>query len=97
MPETFTTSREIEYQGKKYQTFTIPDEVLVEHLFAMDAVTGDMKKTSAMMAAMLGVPLPVVGKMGLKDFKSLESKLAPILKEVDDLTGEEGNGEAEAG
>lgn len=91
MTISFKLSKPITHGKDTYTEFTLPEEPLVEHLFAMDAVQGETKKAVALFAAMAGVPLPVLGKMTLGDFGRMSKIMTPIMEQLAADEGDVGN------
>ena len=87
----YTLSKPVEHGGKSYVEVTLPDDVLVEHLFVLDTVKGEQKQNAALMAALVGVPMPAIGKLCVKDYVRLQKMAAPLMKEMQAMQEEMGN------
>lgn len=84
-------TKPIEHGGKTYSELNLPDEVLVEHLFALDAVKGEQKQNAAMMAAIVGVPFQVIGKLPVADYVKLQGLAKPLMDQMQELQDDVGN------
>lgn len=82
----FKPSEPLEYAGKTYAELTFK-RPKVGHMVAMDAVTGDMEKSMAFLAAMAGVPLPVLLELDLEEIDRLNSELEPMTGSLFDKGG----------
>ena len=66
-PVTIELSKPIEHNGKTIASLTLK-EMTVADLCAADLVEGPTKKSAALLAAMAGVPLPLILNLPIADY-----------------------------
>lgn len=75
---TFTPSTPVSYNGKDYPVITVR-KMKAKDLVAADLVTGDTRKSFAILASMSDVPLGVVEELDVDDFEKLSEVAAPFM------------------
>lgn len=69
-------------EGDAQQTFkelTFSRQMKGKDLLAMDAVSGELRKSFALYASMAGVPIFVFEEMGVDDFSDMALAVAPLM------------------
>jgi hypothetical protein len=75
---TFTPTEPITYNDKVYPALTLR-KMKAKDLVAGDLVTGDMRKSFAILASMASVPIGVVEELDIDDFERLSEVAAPLM------------------
>ena len=77
----------ITINGETYKELTFR-EAEVDDFVAAEKFSGDMNYTKALLAGMAEVPVPVLGKMKMREMKSLMVKVAPLMGNEEGLPAE---------
>jgi len=64
---------------KTYKELTFKRKMKGRDLLAMDAVSGEMRKSFALFASMADVPIAVFDEMDVDDFALCASEVAPLM------------------
>lgn len=83
---TAILKKPVEHAGVTYSEFTFR-ELLTGDVAVADSQDGDFNKTLAMLASMAGVPLPVMKKLTMADFKQISECAAPLMGEFAEVAG----------
>ena len=75
---TFTPTEPITYNDKAYPALTLR-KMKARDLVAADLITGETRKSFAIIASMAGVPIGVVEDLDIDDFERLSEVAAPLM------------------
>ena len=78
MSVTFTPSEPITFNDKAYPVLTLR-KMKAKDLVAADLVSGDTRKSFAIVASMAGVPIGVVEELDIDDFEKLSEVATPLM------------------
>jgi hypothetical protein len=75
---TFTPTEPITYNDKTYPALTLR-KMKAKDLVAADLVTGETRKSFAIIASMADVPIGVIEDLDIDDFERLSEVAAPLM------------------
>lgn len=75
---TFTPTEPVTYNDKPYPALTLR-KMKAKDLVAGDLVTGETRKSFAIIASMAGVPIGVIEEMDVDDFERLSEAAMPLM------------------
>ena len=75
---TFTPESPVTFNDKLYPVLTLR-KMKAKDLVAGDLVTGESRRTFAILASMAGVPIGVVEELDIDDFERLSEVAAPLM------------------
>ena len=77
----FVPAEPITYSGKVYNELVFK-RPKASALVAMDAARGDVAKTMAFLAALAGVPIPVIHELDVADLARLGEEIRPLVGQL---------------
>lgn len=75
---TFTPSEPVTYNDQAYPSLTLR-KMKAKDLVAGDLVTGETRKSFAIIASMAGVPMGVIEDLDIDDFERLSEVATPLM------------------
>lgn len=75
---TFTPIEPVTYNDKPYPVLTLR-KMKAKDLVAGDLVTGETRRSFAIIASMAGVPIGVIEEMDVDDFERLSEVATPLM------------------
>jgi hypothetical protein len=75
---TFTPSEPVTHNEKSYPVLTLR-KMKAKDLVAGDLVTGETRKSFAIIASMAGVPIGVIEELDVDDFEQLSEVATPLM------------------
>lgn len=75
---TFTPASPVTYNDKSYPALTLR-KMKAKDLIAGDLVTGETRKSFAILASMAGVPIGVIEELDVDDFEQLSEVAVPLM------------------